>query len=354
MEIKQLLQIVVERKASDLHLVAGVPAYLRIDGKLIQVDQEIITPEAAKNLIFPMLTPEQKDAFLVNKELDFSFSLGEIARFRVNVYWQKGTMAAALRLIPEKIRSIEELGLPKICFELSELKQGLVLVTGPTGHGKSTTLAAIINQINISRADHIVTIEDPIEYIYKPIKSIISQREMHGDTHSWAVALRSVLREDPDVVLVGEMRDYETIAAALTVAETGHLVLATLHTNSAAQTIDRIVDVFPEHQQAQIRIQLANTLAGVLAQRLLPAIGGGRLAATEVLLGTAAVKTSIREGKTHLLNNVLQTSSELGMHSLEQDLARLVNLGRLEYKVAEEYALNRADFARLTKKSGSI
>ncbi len=351
MNIKELLTITIEKKASDLHLVVGGPAYLRIDGKLVAISEEVITAAQAKDLIFPLLNPEQKDKFLVNKELDLSVAFGSLGRFRVNVYFQTGSMAAALRLITDKIRSIEELSLPKVCSEMAELKQGFVLVTGPTGHGKSTTLAAIINQINKSRAEHIVTIEDPIEYIYKPIKSIISQREMHGDTHSWSVALRSVLREDPNVVLVGEMRDYETIAAALTVAETGHLVLATLHTNSAAQTIDRIVDVFPEHQQAQIRMQLSASLSAVIAQRLIPAIGSGRVVATEVLLGTSAVKTTIREGKSHLINNVIQTSGDLGMHSLEQDLANLVNTGKVDLKTAEEYCLNPNDLSRLLKGS---
>ena len=350
MEIKELLKLVIDKKASDLHLMAGVPPHIRIDGKLQPVANEpALTPETIQALIMPLLTPAQKDQFLVNKELDFSFELGGMGRFRSNVYYTKGVMAAALRQIDSKIRSIEQLQLPKICYQLAELRQGLVLVTGPTGHGKSTTLAAIINQINETRSEHIVTIEDPIEYVYKPKLSIISQREMHGDTHSWAVALRSVLREDPDVVLVGEMRDYETIAAALTVAETGHLVLATLHTNSAAQTIDRIVDVFPEHQQAQIRMQLSNTLSAVLAQRLLPAIGGGRLAVEEILLGTNAVKTSIREGKSHLINNVLQTSAEQGMQSLEMDLSRLVNQGQIDFNVALEYAINPDELTRLVK-----
>ncbi|MFH0943159.1 MAG: type IV pilus twitching motility protein PilT [Candidatus Beckwithbacteria bacterium] len=349
MDIKELLKKTIEAQASDLHLTVGSPPHLRIDGELKPVDKEILTESKAKDLIFPLLTPQQKDKFLVNKELDFSVAFGELGRFRVNVYFQQGSMAAALRLISDKIRSIEELNLPKICLEVAELKQGLVLVTGPTGHGKSTSLAAIINQINQNRADHILTIEDPIEYIYKPIKSIISQREMHGDTHSWTVALRSALREDPDVVLVGEMRDYETIAAALTVAETGHLVLATLHTNSAAQTVDRIVDVFPEHQQGQIRIQLSSTLSVVMAQRLVPAIGGGRVAATEVLLGTNAVKTSIREGKSHLLNNVIQTSGDVGMHSLEQDLAKQIIAGKIDFKTAQEYCLDPNSLLRLIK-----
>ncbi len=341
----------IERQASDLHLLAGSPAFLRLDGVLQPIEGEtILTADTVKTLVFPLLTPSQKDVFLVNKELDFSVELGEFGRFRVNTYFQKGSMAAALRLITNKIRSIQELKLPKICFQLAELKQGLILVTGPTGHGKSTTLAAIIEQINQTRACHIVTIEDPIEFVYAPAKSIVSQREMHGDTHSWSVALRSVLREDPDVVLVGEMRDYETIAAALTVAETGHLVLATLHTNNAAQTIDRIVDVFPEHQQGQIRVQLSSVLTAVLSQRLIPAVGGGRVAAMEILLGTTAVKTSIREGKSHMINNIIQTSSELGMQSLEQDLARMVKSKTVEMAVAQDYALSPLDFNRLVSK----
>lgn len=351
MDVKKLLQLVIDKNASDLHIVVGVPPHIRLDGKLIPVEGTLaVTKEMARDLIFPLLNPQQKDLYLVNKEIDLSVQFGELARFRVNAYFEKGNMATALRLIGQEIKSIEELSLPKICSDLSELKQGLVLVTGPTGHGKSTTLAAIVNEINNKRSDHIVTIEDPIEYIYKPLKSIVSQREMHGDTHSWSVALKSVLREDPDVVLVGEMRDYETIAAALTVAETGHLVLATLHTNSAAQTIDRIVDVFPEHQQAQIRVQLSNVLSAVLAQRLIPSIGGGRVAAMEILLGTTAVKTSIREGKSHLINNVIQTSGELGMQSLERDLARLINAGKVDLAVAKEYSLAPQELDRLVKK----
>lgn len=350
-DIKHLLKTLIDRQASDLHLLVGSPPFFRLDGVLQSFEGEApLTEETVKNLVFPLLTPTQKDIFLVNKELDFSVQLGELSRFRVNCYFQKGTVAAALRLISNKIRSIQELKLPKICFQLTELKQGLILVTGPTGHGKSTTLAAIIEQINQTRACHVVTIEDPIEFVYTPAKAIVSQREMHGDTHSWAVALRSVLREDPDVVLVGEMRDFETISAALTVAETGHLVLATLHTNNAAQTIDRIVDVFPEHQQGQIRVQLANVLTAVLSQRLIPAIGGGRAAAMEILLGTTAVKTSIREGKSHMIGNIIQTSSELGMQSLEQDLARMVKSKTIEMTVAADYALSPLDFNRLVSK----
>ncbi|MFC1627423.1 type IV pilus twitching motility protein PilT [Patescibacteria group bacterium] len=351
MDIKQLLKLVIDKKASDLHLIVGVAPNIRVDGKLIAIEgEEVLTKEVAKDLIFPLLSPQQKDLFLVNKELDFSVEFGKMGRFRVNVYFQKGSMAAALRLIGAEIRTIEELKLPKICYQLAGLKQGLVLVTGPTGHGKTTTLAALLRDVNEKRTDHIVTIEDPIEYVHVPQKCIVSQREMHGDTHSWSVALRSVLREDPDVVLVGEMRDYETISAALTVAETGHLVLATLHTNSAAQTVDRIVDVFPDNQQSQVRVQLASVLAAVLAQRLIPAIGGGRVAAMEVLLGSNAVKTSIREGKSHLINNVIQTSAEVGMQSLDNDLARLVNGGQVDVNVAKEYSLNPQELGRLIKR----
>lgn len=350
MEIKKLLQTVIDKKASDLHIIVGVPPHLRINGSLVPVEEtRSVTTDEAKDLIFPLMTPEQKNQYLVNKDLDFSVEFGEMGRFRVNAYFQKGGMAAALRLIGSEIKSIEELMLPKVCNQLTELKQGLVLVTGPTGHGKSSTLAAMIKKINETRTDHIVTIEDPIEYVYKPAKCVVSQREMHGDTHSWAVALKSVLREDPDVVLVGEMRDYETIAAALTVAETGHLVFATLHTNSASQTVDRIVDVFPEHQQAQIRVQLANVMVGVLAQKLVPIIGGGRMVATEILLGTSAVKNSIREGKSHLIGNIIQTSGDLGMQTLEQDLARLINTGKIALETALDYTLLPQELQRMVK-----
>jgi twitching motility protein PilT len=288
-------------------------------------------------LITPILTPEQKELLSVNKELDFSYQFENFGRFRVNVYTEKNIIAASLRLIPAKILSIEELGLPQICHKFAGMKQGLVLVTGPTGQGKSSTLAAIIEEINQTRGEHILTIEDPIEFVYSPAKSIVSQRELHSDTHSWDIALRSALREDPDVVLVGEMRDFETIAAALTVAETGHLVFATLHTNSAAQTIDRIIDVFPADQQAQVRSQLAMTLEGVFSQRLLPSLRGGRVAAAEVLLATPAVRNLIREGKSFQLDNVIQTSSEIGMTTLNASLDSLIKQGLISQEVALQY-----------------
>ena len=281
--------------------------------------------------------------------MDFSYAFEDKARFRVNTYYQKGTPAAAFRLIPLKIPSITELNLPEICHTFATLKQGLVLVTGPTGHGKSTTLASIINEINKTKRAHIITIEDPIEYLFTPEMSMISQREMHLDTHSWDLALRSVLREDPDVVLVGEMRDFETIQAALTVAETGHLVLATLHTNSASQTIDRIVSVFPEDQQQQVRQQLASTLEGVLSQRLLPQTSGGRIPAVEILTGSSAVKTVVREGKNHLIDNIIQTSGEAGMITIDKSLSRLVMEGKVDKDIALSYSLHPEDFITLLR-----
>lgn len=350
MTIQQLLDETIKRRASDLHLLAGSPAHVRVDGVLMPVMNQPLNNKQLEELVFALFTPEQKDLFLANKELDFSYSY-QNARFRVNAYYQRGTFAAALRLINTKIPSIDELHLPKICHTFAELKQGLILVTGPTGHGKSTTLASVIQEINTTRQEHVITIEDPIEYVYPPGRSLISQREMHLDTHSWEVSLRSVLREDPDIVLVGEMRDYETISATLTIAETGHLVFATLHTNSASQTIDRIIDVFPENQQSQARLQLAATLESVISQRLVPAIGSGRMPATEILLATPAVRSTIREGKTHLIDNIIQTSGEMGMSLIETSLAALVQGGAITIEKAQEYAVRPDELMRLLKRN---
>jgi len=347
MDIKKLLELAVNKHASDLHLIVGVPPMLRIDGVISPIPGETpLTSGRAKELVFSLVNEEQKEILLVNREIDFSFAYGEAARFRVNAYHQKGHLSAALRLIPVKIPTIDELNLPKICHAFAKLRQGFVLVTGPTGHGKSTTLAAVIDEINQTRKEHIVTIEDPIEYVFTHRESIICQRELRADTHSWEIALRSVLREDPNVVMVGEMRDYETIASALTIAETGHLVFATLHTNSAAQTMDRIVDVFPPHQQAQVKMQLSFTLEAVFSQRLLPSLKGGRIVAAEIMVATPAVKTAIREGKTHLIDNIIQTSVELGMKTLEMDLADLIKSGNVSLEVAKSYALKPNDLMR--------
>lgn len=347
MTIQQLLAYVIEHKASDLHLIPTYPPQVRIDGLLIPVaGEKVLGPQGAEQLLAGVMTEEQKQMFAVNKELDFSFAFGDNARYRVNAYYQKGVVAGSFRVILSNIPPIDDLGLPRICHEFAQLKQGFVLVTGPTGQGKSTTIASILEEINKSREVHIVTIEDPIEYVYSPAKAMISQREVHNDTHSWEVALRSVLREDPDVVLIGEMRDFETIAAALTIAETGHLVLATLHTNSAAQTIDRIVDVFPENQQPQVRMQLSSNLEAVLSQRLVPRISGGRAVATEIMVGTPAVRTSVRDGRTHMIDNIIQTSAEYGMKTLEANLADMVSKGVITMETAQAYATRPEEVRR--------
>lgn len=351
MSITKLLDTTIKRNASDLHLLVSYPAMIRIDGILAPIPGEpVLTEEVVRELALSLLTKDQEDLLFANKELDFSYEYGA-SRFRANIYFQRGALAVALRHLPQQIKTIEELSLPKICHEFARLRQGLILVTGPTGHGKTTTLAAMINEINFTREAHVITIEDPIEYVYSKGKALISQREMHTDTHSWSVALRSALREDPDVVLVGEMRDYETIAAAITIAETGHLVFATLHTNSAAQTIDRVIDVFPENQQTQVRSQLAFILEGVISQRLLPALTGGRLPAVEILIGSPAVQTAIREGKTHLIDNIIQTSVEMGMMLLETSLSSMVRRGIVSINTAKEFALRPKELMRILSSS---
>src|SRR3989339_798945 len=340
MDIKQLLQQTIDAGASDLHLLTGVPPTLRIDGVLTPLSNfGVMTKDAVLELVTQSVTSEQLNKISVDKELDFSLAFSEKARFRGNIYTQKGTLAASFRRIPLEIPTIDSLGLPKVLHSFTGLRQGLILVTGPTGHGKSTTLAAILNEINTNRLSHIITIEDPIEFVFKSQKSIVSQREMNSDTHSWNVALRSALREDPAVVLVGEMRDHETIAAALTVAETGHLVFATLHTNSAAQTVDRIVDVFPEEQQGQVRLQLSNVLEAVFSQRLIAAIPKGRVVAYELMLGTNAIKTSIRDGKSHMIDSIMETSTEAGMITLEKSLSELVKSGKITLNSAQDWSL---------------
>lgn len=350
MDIQQMFVEAARKEASDIHIIVGFPPMLRVNGVLQPIEGTVVlTNEEAQRLLYSTLSSEQKEVFETNKEIDYSLATA-VGRFRVNIYMQKSTIAAAFRLIPQKIKSLEELGLPEICHQFVKIRQGLVLVTGPTGHGKSTTLASMINLINQNKGTHIITIEDPIEYVYPFAQSIVSQREMHGDTHSWNVALRSVLREDPDVVLVGEMRDFETIQSAITIAETGHLVFATLHTNSAAQTIDRIVDVFPENQQTQIRLQLSNVLEGVLSLRLVPALAGGRVPVSEILTATPAVRTLVREGKTHQIDNIIQTSAEYGMMTLETSLATLVKSGTIGLDVATSYALRPEELGRLMQK----
>ena len=348
--IEVLLEEVVKKKASDLHLQVGLPPMLRIDGALVAVSgAEALTDESVEALIFAILDEDQKQILLKDKEFDFSFAFGDLGRFRVNAFHERGNLAAALRLIPNEISTIEQLGLPPVVTKFADYPRGLVLVTGPTGSGKSTSLAALIHKINVERASHIITIEDPIEYTHRSSKSVVVQREVHYDTYSFSAALRSALREDPDVVLIGEMRDLETIASAITIAETGHLVFATLHTNSAAQSIDRMIDVFPPHQQPQIRAQLSNILMAICSQRLIPAIGGGRIAAAEVLVVTPAVRNIIREGKTHQLDAVIQTGAEFGMQSMDKVLAKLIHEGSITYDEARNFAVDLDELDRLMR-----
>jgi len=348
--IELLLEEVVKKKASDLHLQVGLPPMLRVDGALIAVNgADPLTEEAVELLIFAILDEDQKQILLKDKEFDFSFAFGDLGRFRVNAFHERGNLAAALRLIPNEILSIEQLGLPPIVNKFADYPRGLVLVTGPTGSGKSTTLAALVHKINNERAAHIITIEDPVEYTHKSKKSVIVQREVHYDTYSFSAALRSSLRQDPDVVLVGEMRDLETISSAITIAETGHLVLATLHTNSASQSIDRMVDVFPPHQQPQIRSQLASILMAICSQRLMPAIGGGRIAAAEILIATPAVRNIIREGKSHQLEAVIQTGVEHGMQSMDKTLVSLIHSGTITYDEARMVAIDLEELDRMMR-----
>lgn len=346
--IQDLLVMAAEKNASDLHLMVGAYPIFRIMGKLVPYEPAgLMETSMLLGYIGNLMNQAQKEKFLTDLELDFSVTVAGKARFRANAYYQKGTTAISLRFIPEKIPVIDELGLPGICHAFAKLKQGFVLVTGPTGSGKSTTVASVIDEINATRTEHIVSIEDPIEFIHENKKSIISQRELGGDTKSWDNALKSVLRQDPNVVYIGEMRDAETMAAAMTVAETGHLVFATLHTNSASQSIERIVDSFPEDQQAQIVLQLSMVLEAVLSQRLIPTIDNKRTVATEILIATPAVRNNIREGKTFQIDNVIQTSGNLGMRLLEQSLSELVNRNVVDRAVAMEYAIRPAVLDKL-------
>ena len=346
--IEMLLQEVINQHASDLHLQVGLPPMLRIDGALTPVaNTPSLDVETTERLIFSILDNEQKQILLKDKEFDFSFAFGDLGRFRVNAFHERGNIAAAMRLIPNDIPTLAELGLPAVVESFADYPRGLVLVTGPTGSGKSTTLAALLDKINSERSEHIITIEDPIEFTHKSKRSVIVQREVHYDTYSFSAALRSALREDPDVVLIGEMRDLETISAAITIAETGHLVFATLHTNSASQSIDRMVNVFPPHQQPQIKAQLGNMLMAICSQRLIPAIGGGRLVSAEILVANPAVRNIIREGKSHQLDQVIQTSAKEGMQSMDRTLVQLVQSGQITYDEAKNYAVDLDDLNRM-------
>lgn len=348
--IETLLEECVKRNASDLHIQVGLPPILRVDGALTPIaGVAALTEDVVEKLIFATLDSEQREILAKDREFDYSFAFGNMARFRVNAFRERGNLAAAFRLIPNKMPTLSELGLPQVVSTFADFPRGLVLVTGPTGSGKSTTLAALIDKINQEKSVHIITIEDPVEFAHKSKKSVIAQREVHFDTFSFARSLKSVLRQDPDVVLLGEMRDLETMQSALTIAETGHLVFATLHTNSAAQSVDRIIDVFPAEQQQQIRMQLASVLMAVCSQRLIPAIGGGRIAACEIMVANTAVRSIIREGKTHQLDTAIQTGINEGMQTMDRTLAKLVHQGTITYDHALEYAVDPVEFKRLAR-----
>ncbi|MFW6110087.1 MAG: type IV pilus twitching motility protein PilT [Patescibacteria group bacterium] len=351
--LKKFLEKTVREGASDLHLTVDAPPTLRVSGELVPLSgSNPLAEEDVQELIFAMVDDEQKEQLLINKEVDFAFSytgdgVEKGARFRVNAFHTRGNLAAALRRIPLRVPSIDELNLPSFFHTLTELPQGFVIFTGPAGCGKSTSIASIIDEISRSRAAHIITVEDPVEYVFPHRQALIAQREVGRDTLSWNVGLRNVLREDPDVIFVGEMRDTATISSAVTMAETGHLVFSTLHTNSASQTVDRIIDAFPDERQDQIASQLAASLEAVIAQRLIPSIEGGLVPVCEILLVTPAVRNLIREGERHQLDNVITTSSEQGMVSLERALARLVREGVVERDVARRVALRPQEFSRL-------
>ena len=350
LRIEILLEEVVKKRASDLHIQVGLPPMLRIDGSLMPAaGTQPLDEPAVERLVFQILDEDQRQILLKDKEFDFSFAFGTLGRFRVNAFHERGNLAAALRLIPNEIKSATELGMPPVVNTFADFPRGLVLVTGPTGSGKSRTLAAQGDKNNSEKAQHIITMVDPIESTHKAENSVAARREVHYDTYSFSAALRSSLRQDPDVVLIGEMRDLETISAAITIAETGHLVFATLHTNSAAQSVDRMIDVFPPHQQPQIRAQLSNILMAICSQRLVPSIGGGRVVAAEVLIANPAVRNIIREGKSHQLDAVIQTGADQGMQTMDRTLVNLVQNGTITYDSAREFAVDLTEFERLMR-----
>jgi twitching motility protein PilT len=338
--LRQLLEDMVKMDASDLHLTVGSPPVVRVDGKLIRMQYDILTPDMTKKLAYSIMNEKQRLKFETNSELDLSFGIENMSRFRCNIFMQRGNVAVALRQIPFRVRTFEELGLPKVVSEFSKLPRGLVLVTGPTGSGKSTTLASIIDKINRERQCHIITVEDPIEYLHRHQSSIVNQREVYSDTTSFASALKYALREDPDVVLIGEMRDLETIEAAINISETGHLAFATLHTNSTAESINRIIDVFPTNQQEQVRISLSFSLQAVVSQCLIPRIGGGRALSLEIMVCTPAIRALIRDDKVHQIYSMIQSGQKYGMKTMNQSLADLYNAGKISLADAMSFSSN--------------
>jgi twitching motility protein PilT len=352
--IPELLELVVDRGASDLHLTTGTPPAVRLNGVLHRLENyEALEPDQLQRMIYSILTQRQRERLEQDLELDVSYALPGKGRFRVNAYFQRDALGAAFRMIPFEIKSVEQLGLPRQVEDFARLPRGLVLVTGPTGSGKSTTLAALVDIVNSERDQHIMTVEDPIEFLHKHKRCIVNQREVGHDTHSFADALKHVLRQDPDVILVGEMRDLETIQTALTAAETGHLVFATLHTQDAPQTVDRVIDVFPPFQQQQVRVQLAVTLQGVVTQQLLPTADGmGRVAAAEIMMATPAIQNLIREAKIHQIYSSMQAGAKHGMHTMDQHLTELVRAGRITYETAADRCHSIEELNRMLGRSG--
>jgi twitching motility protein PilT len=353
--LPELLQTMVQMEGSDLHITTNTPPQVRVHGHLTRLEGAALAPSETKQLAYSVLTDAQKKRFEETLELDFSFGIKGLARFRVNMFNQRGAVGAVYRLIPERIRSFQELSLPPVLATLAERPRGLVLVTGPTGSGKSTTLAAMIDKINKERHDHILTIEDPIEFVHQHQSCLVNQREVHSDTESFSNALRAALREDPDIVLIGEMRDLETVEAALRIAETGHLTLATLHTNSASQTINRIIDIFPSHQQSQIRTQLSLVLEGIVCQALLPKTGGGRVVALEIMVPTAGIRNLIREDKVHQIYSAMQTGQEkMGMQTMNQSLATLYQKRLVTLETALMASSNRDELQDLINRGVGV
>ncbi|MGI4788660.1 MAG: type IV pilus twitching motility protein PilT [Janthinobacterium lividum] len=360
MHIDELLDLIIVMKGSDLHIASGIPPVIRADGELKPTPYESMSPLDIQQMMYAILTDEQIQKFESNWELDFSYALQKKARFRVNIFKDKGSVAASLRLIPTKIPTLEDMGMPTIFEELTHLKRGLVLVTGPTGSGKSTTLAAMINAINLTRSEHIITIEDPIEFVHNHKLSVINQRELGMDTKSFGNALRASLREDPDIILVGEMRDLETMSLAVSAAETGHLVFGTLHTNSAASSVDRIVDGFPPGQQGQVRLQLSNNIQAIISQQLIPTTpnylassGRGRIGAFEIMIANAAIRNLIREAKAHQITSIIQTSANIGMITTDASLRNLYMEGKITYDSAMSRAQNKEELKRMLAGDGT-
>jgi len=351
--LRELLDLLVKRNGSDLHITVGSPPIIRVDGKLVKTEFDVLGPDQTKKLAYSVMNDRQRQKFEENSELDLSFGVEQLSRFRCNIFMQRGNVAMSLRQIPYKIQSFEELGLPEVVQKLAELPRGLVLVTGPTGSGKSTTLAAMIDKINNERNLHIITVEDPIEYLHRHKNCLINQREVHSDTKSFATSLKYALRQDPDVVLIGEMRDLETMEAALTISETGHLAFATLHTNSAAEAVNRIVDVFPTNQQEQVRVQLSFVLQGIISQQLIPKIGGGRVLALEILIATPAVRAVIRDDKIHQIYSLIQAGQKFGMRTMNQSLHDHYSKKRISQADAFGRSTNVQELEEMIKRNSS-